>query len=79
MDSASSTGHADHRSPGDIAGDLPNDGGSVAEHIGVAALELACRARAAGLTTLGYLLESAALEAGTEAATRRWPDRAAED
>jgi len=39
----------------------------------MAVLDLAERARAAGLTTIGYLLESVALEAGTQAAAARWP------
>ena len=30
-------------------------------------------AREAGLTSIAYLLESVALEAGAEAATRQWP------
>jgi len=50
-----------------------NDTGDVAENIGFAALDLARCARAAGLTALGYLLECAALEAGAEAAARKWP------
>lgn len=44
------------------------DSAKIAEDIGVAALDLAKRARNAGLPTIGYLLESAALEAGAEAA-----------
>jgi len=55
----------------------PRDGAQVAEEIGMAVLDLAERARAAGLTKIGYLLESVALEAGTEAAARRWPSEAA--
>jgi len=43
----------------------------VAEDLGLAALKLAVLARNAGLTTLGYLLEAAALEAGAEAASVR--------
>lgn len=38
----------------------------IAEGIGMAALDLAERARAAGLNTTGYLLECAALAAGNE-------------
>jgi hypothetical protein len=38
----------------------------------MAALRLAKRARAAGLTAAGHLLETAALEAGAEAAARQW-------
>ena len=44
----------------------------VAEDIGMAALRLAKRARAAGLTAAGHLLETAALEAAAEAAARQW-------
>lgn len=51
----------------------PTNSAKIAEDIGAAALELATRAHAAGLPTIGFLLESVALEAGTEAATRRWP------
>jgi len=54
------------------------DNGRVAEEIGLAALELAKRASAAGLSRLVFLLESAALEAGAEALARRWPAEAAE-
>lgn len=49
------------------------DSAQIAEDLGVAALELAKRARAAGLTAIGHLLETVALEAGAEAATRQWP------
>jgi hypothetical protein len=63
----------------DCAGNRPADGrGAVAEDIGIAALELAKRAQAAGLTALGYLLESVALEAAAEAAASNWPADAAE-
>lgn len=54
------------------------DSGKLAEDIGTTALDLARRAKAAGMTTLGFLLESAALEAGAEAVARRWPSDAAE-
>jgi hypothetical protein len=50
-----------------------DDSAEIAEEIGFAALELAKRANAAGLMTIGYLLESAALEAGAEAAERQSP------
>jgi hypothetical protein len=53
--------------------DRPLNSAEVAEDIGLAALDLAKWARAAGLTTVSYLLENVALEAGTEAAARRWP------
>ena len=55
------------------AGDAaPADSAKIAEDIGMAALELAERARTAGLTTIGYLLESVALEAGAQAAAGQW-------
>lgn len=47
--------------------DTPRHAGQIAAIIGTAALELAREANGAGLTTLGYLLEIAALEAGAEA------------
>jgi len=50
-----------------------NDHARIAEDIGIAALDLAQRARAAGLTAVGFILESAALEAGAAAAAARWP------
>jgi hypothetical protein len=50
-----------------------HDTAQIAEDLGMAALDLAQKARAAGLTTLAYLFESAALEAGAEAAAARWP------
>jgi hypothetical protein len=56
----------------------PIDSGRVAEDIGVAALKLADRARDAGLSSIGFLLEMIALEAGAEAAARQWPDEGAE-
>jgi hypothetical protein len=55
-----------------------DDSASVAEEIGLAVLELAKRAQGAGLSAVGYLLESVALEAGAEAAARRWPTDASE-
>ncbi len=51
----------------------PNDRAITAEDIGIAALDLARRAHGAGLFTIGYLLESVALEAGAEAAAGRRP------
>jgi len=53
--------------------DAPPDVAQIAEDIGIAALDLAERANAAGLTTIGFLLESVALEAGAEAAATRRP------
>ena len=50
----------------------------IAEDIGIAALKLATRAHDAGLTTIAYLLQTVALEAGAEAATRQWPADVAE-
>jgi hypothetical protein len=51
----------------------PSDGAKLAEDIGIAVLDLAERARAAGLSNIGHLLELVALEAGAEAAAKRWP------
>lgn len=56
----------------------PIDSGKVAEDIGIAVLELADRARDAGLSSIGYLLEMVALEAGAQAATRQWPIESAD-
>ncbi len=56
----------------------PYNSAKIAEDIGIAALGLAKLAREAGLTTIGYLLETVALEAGAEAATRQWPADIAE-
>jgi hypothetical protein len=50
----------------------------IAEDVGIATRGLAKLAREAGLTTIGYLLESVALEAGAEAAARHWPADIAE-
>ena len=68
-------GAAADAAPGKSARD---DDAKFVEDIGVAALALADRARAGGFSTLGFLLESAALEAGAAAAARRWPSDAAE-
>jgi len=54
------------------------DSAKIAEDIGIAALKLATRAHDAGLTTIAHLLQSVALEAGAEAATRWWSDDVAE-
>lgn len=62
----------------DRAADGPTDTAQIAEDIGIIALDLAKRAYDAGLHTLGFLLESVALEAGSEAAARQWPTDAAE-
>ncbi len=51
----------------------PIDSAQIAEDIGLAALDLAQQAHAAGLTSIGFLLESVALEAGSVAAAVRWP------
>jgi len=56
----------------------PYNGAEIAEDIGIAALGLSKLAREAGLTSIAYLLESVALEAGAEAATRQWPADIAE-
>jgi len=52
---------------------VPDETAAAAEQIGLAVLALAKAANCAGLTTLGFLLESAALEAGAEAAAHRGP------
>ena len=57
---------------------VPGGKAITAEEIAVASLELAKRARAAGLTGISYLLETAALQAGAEAAAGRWPADAPE-
>ena len=54
--------------------DTPRHAGQIAAIIGSAALELAREANGAGLTTLGYLLEIAALEAGAEAGSSACAD-----
>jgi hypothetical protein len=51
---------------------LPNPA-EVAEEIGLKALELADRARSAGLTVLCQLLESAALTAAADGLAAEWP------
>jgi hypothetical protein len=53
-----------------------HDGAHGAQDIAFVALDLAKRARAAGLTTLGHQLEIVALEIGAQAAAGRWPDEA---
>jgi hypothetical protein len=45
----------------------------VAVAIGTEALELAKRARAAGLASVAHLLEAAALQAGSDATVAQWP------
>lgn len=63
-----------HRWPDGMSRHDPaRDRAKAAEDISWSALELAQRARAAGLTALCDLLESAALNAAAEAATARWP------
>jgi hypothetical protein len=64
---------ADGRADESAGQPVPGDSAKVAKDIGMVALDLAKQARAAGLTTIGYLLETVALEAGAEAATRQWP------
>lgn len=48
----------------------------VAEEIGMEALGMAQWARAAGMPTLGYLLETVALEAGAQVSALQWPNDA---
>jgi hypothetical protein len=55
-----------------------NQTASVAEYVGKVALELAKLAQAEGFATLGYLLESVALEAGAEAAASGLPAETSE-
>lgn len=52
------------------------DTSQIAEQLGMEALDMARRARHAGLATLGFLLESAALEAGAQVAALQWPEDA---
>jgi len=70
--------HSDSRRDGAADATGPLDSGKIAEDIGIAALELADRARDAGLSSIGYFLEMVALEAGAQAATRRWPAESAD-
>lgn len=53
--------------------DPGRDRANVAEEISLQVLDLAQRARAAGLTELCQALESVALSAAAEAETTRWP------
>jgi hypothetical protein len=59
--------------PRDSVDSLHRERARLATNIGAQALELARYARAAGLPTVGYMLETAALEAASEAATSGWP------
>lgn len=54
------------------------DRAQIAEEIGMAALDMAQRAQAAGLPTLGFLLETVALEASAQADAAKWPSDAPE-
>jgi hypothetical protein len=54
------------------------DPARTAHELAIEALGLAKSARAVGLTSVGFLLESAALEAGAQAAAMQWPDDSAE-
>jgi len=56
--------------------DEPYDTARIAEEIGIEALGMAKWAHAAGLSTIGYLLENVALAAGAEAAARQWSSEA---
>jgi hypothetical protein len=56
----------------------PREAATLAHDIGLAALDLARQARAAGLTTICYLLERVALEAGAKAAAGQPPSDTAE-
>jgi hypothetical protein len=50
-----------------------SDRAKAAEHIGLTTLQLAQQARAAGLTVVCYLLETAALTAAADAVSSQWP------
>ena len=50
----------------------------IAEELAIEALGMAKWARAVGLTSVGFLLESAALEAGAQAAAMQWPEDSAD-
>jgi hypothetical protein len=52
---------------------LQCDRAQIAEYIGLAALDMAGLARAAGFIAASYLLESAALDCGAKAVETRWP------
>lgn len=79
MSRSDCSGRAAEGTPQAASGEpAPGDDAKFVEDIANAALALADRARAGGFPTLGFLLESAALEAGAEAAARRWPSDAAE-
>lgn len=70
MSRASVQQRSPRRTVGDANRDREATPGELAQDIANAALSLAKKANAAGLTTVGYLLECASLEAGAEAATR---------
>ena len=57
----------------DQAAEFAPNRARIAEEIGIAVFELLALARAAGLTSVGHLLELAALEAGAQAATPQIP------
>ncbi len=54
------------------------DPARIAHELAIEALGLAKSARAVGLASVGFLLESAALEAGAQAAAMQWPEDSAE-
>jgi hypothetical protein len=49
------------------------DRARIAEYIGLAALDMAGLARAAGFIAASHLLESAALDCGAKTVEARWP------
>jgi hypothetical protein len=53
------------------------DPARIAHELAIEALGMAKSARAVGLTSVGFLLESAALEAGAQAAVMQWPEDSA--
>ena len=54
------------------------DPARIAHALAIEVLGLAKSARAVGLASVGFLLESAALEAGAQAAAMQWPEDSAE-
>jgi hypothetical protein len=71
-----------HPRPCEPAAEVPAaeaiDPARIAHELAIAALGMAKTARAVGLTSVGFLLESAALEAGARAAAMQWPEDSAE-
>ena len=70
------------RRPADHAADVATaaaiNPARIAHELAIEALGMAKWARSAGLTSVGFLLESAALEAGAQAAAMQWPEDSAD-